>query len=135
MDVLLLAFFLASRGEMTGVLDTWQTVIVLGLAANLVGTADMALTPASNPLLPVTVYAWIVLPAAAYVTTGRAHDETTLRRIYLGAAALSFVGAVLYAVGSPGGFGLAETTVAGLAAVGVGPTAGIVTAVWQNVGR
>lgn len=131
MDVLLAAFFLASRGEMTGVLGYWQAVIVAGLGANLVGTAAMALTPA-RPLLPVTLYAWMVLPGLAYVPTGRAHADRTLRRVYLLAAVLSVAGAGLYAVGHLGGVAPATTTVLGLAVVGVGQTAGIVTAVWQN---
>jgi hypothetical protein len=132
MDVLLAAFFLASLGEMTGVLRVWQSVIVLGLSANLVGTADMAVTPASNPLLAITLYAWMVLPAVAYVPTGRAHAVTALRRVYLVAAALSLSGTLLYALGHLGGVATGGTTLAGLGAVGLGQTAGIATAVRQN---
>jgi hypothetical protein len=134
MTVLLVAFLLASLGEMAGVLRVWQAVIVLGLLANLVGGADVALTPVPDPLLSVTLYAWMVLPAVAYVPTGRAHGDTTLCRIYLGSAALSLAGAVLYALGHLGGVAPDASTLAGLAAVGVGQTAGIVTAVDQNTG-
>lgn len=141
MDLLLVAFFLASLGEMTGILGVWQSVIVAGLLATLAGTADMALSggPAgvaflagSNPILPVTLYAWMVLPGLAYVPTGRAHERATLRRIYLVAAALSLAGAGLYAVGHLGGVSPTVTTLGGLAAVGLGQTAGIVTAALQN---
>jgi hypothetical protein len=131
MDVLLLAFFLASLGEMTGLLRVWQAVVALGLVATLVGTADAWLTPAPDPFLAVTLYAWMGLPAAAYVPTGRAHDDPTLRRVYLAAAALSLAGTGLYALGHLTG---TAATVAGLGAVGAGQTAGIVTAVWQNTG-
>ncbi|MEF8783608.1 MAG: hypothetical protein V5A39_11805 [Haloarculaceae archaeon] len=134
MDVLLLAFFLASLGEMSGVLRIWQYIIVSGLVANLIGTADMALTPASNPYLPVTLYAWMLLPALAYVPTGRAHESDALRRIYLAAAALSGLGVALYGLGHLGGVATAGTTVGGLALVGLGQTAGIVTAARENTG-
>jgi len=135
MDVLLAAFFVASRGEMTGLLQTWQTVIILGLLANLVGTVDMALSPGFDPYLWVTLYAWMLLPGVAYLSTGQAHDEAGLRRLYFGAGALSLAGAGLYALGHVGGVDPAATPVAGLAVVGVGQTAGIVTAVLQNAGR
>jgi hypothetical protein len=132
MDGLLVAFFLASLGEMTGVLRVWQYVIVTGLAATLVGTADMALVLGSDPLLPVTLYAWMVLPGLAYVPTGTAHHDRTLRNVYLAGAALSLFGAGLYALGHVGGVSRAVTTVAGLGAVGVGQTAGVVVAARQN---
>ncbi|MFT4921695.1 MAG: hypothetical protein ACI8XM_000900 [Haloarculaceae archaeon] len=135
MDVLLVAFFVASLGEMTGVLATWQRVIVLGLVATLVGTADMALDPGANPLLPVTLYAWMLLPGLAYVPTGTAHADATRRRTYLAAAALSVAGAGVYAFGHLGGISPATTTVVGLTLVGIGQTAGIVAAVLQNTGQ
>jgi hypothetical protein len=134
MDVLLMAFFLVSWGEMRGLLRVWQAVIVLGLGVTLVGTADMALTPAENPFVPVTLYAWMVLPAAAYLPTGRAHAVATLRRTYLAAGGVSLAGAGLYALGDLAGVAPAATTVAGLIVVGLGQTAGIATAVRQNRG-
>jgi hypothetical protein len=132
MDIMLGAFFLASLSEMTGVLAAWQTVIVAGLLATLLGTADMAIDPATNPLVPVTLLAWMLLPAAAFVPTGRVHADDRLWRIYLGAGALSVLGAGLYALGQFGSVAPATTPVAGLAVVGLGQTAGIVTAVVQN---
>lgn len=135
MDVLLAAFFLASLGEMAGILGVWQYVIGLGLIATLVGTADMALSPASNPYVAVTLYTWMVVPGLAYVPTGTAHQEGTLRNVYLAAAVLSLLGAGVYALGHLGTVSPAAATVGGLATVGVGQTAGIVTAVRQNAGR
>lgn len=139
MNVLLVAFFLASLGDMTGVLRVWQSVIVAGLIATLAGMADMALSGGStgvlagaNPVLPVTLYAWMLLPGLAYVPTGRAHERASLRRIYLAAAALSLAGVGLYALGHLGGVSPTPAMVGGLAAVGVGQTAGIATAARQN---
>ena len=133
MDVLLLAFFLASLGEMTGVLRVWQAVIVVGLFATLAGTADMALDAGAGSLASVTLYAWMLLPGLAYLPTGRAHGDATLRRVYVGAGALSLLGVPLYALGHLGGAG-GTATLGGLAFVGLGQTAGILTAVDQNTG-
>jgi hypothetical protein len=133
MSVLLAAFFLASLGEMTGVLGVWQYVILAGLVATLAGVADVALLP-GNTVLPVTLYAWMLLPGLAYFPTGTAHADPGLRNIYLGAATLSLFGAGLYALGHLAGVEPTMTLVAGLATVGAGQTAGIVTAVRQNAG-
>jgi hypothetical protein len=133
MSVLLAAFFLASLGEMTGLLCVWQYVIVAGLAATLAGVADMALLSGTT-VLPVTLYAWMLLPGLAYFPTGTAHTDGRLRNVYLGAATLSLFGAGLYALGHVAGVEPAATLVAGLATVGAGQTAGIVTAVRQNAG-
>jgi len=132
MDVLLVAFFLASLGEMTGVLKRWQYVIVAGLAANLIGTADMAILSEPYTFLPVTLYAWMILPGVAYFPTGTTHQDGRLRTVYLGAATLSLFGTGLYALGHLGGVEPLVTTIGGLAIVGVGQTAGIVTAAVQN---
>lgn len=131
MSVLLAAFFLASLGEMTGVLGVWQSVIAAGLPVTLVGVVGLAVLP-DSPLVAVALYGWMVLPALAYVPTGTAHADATLRNLYLGAATLSLFGAGLYALGHLAGVSPPATTVGGLAAVGAGQTAGIVTAVRQN---
>lgn len=131
MDVLLVAFYLAARDEMTGpVLSLWLRVLLGGLAATLLGTADMALDPGSDPLLPVTLAAWMVLPGVAYLLTGRAVATPAYRRVYLAGGLLSLAGAAAYALGSAGG--AVAGVVAGLVAVGVGQTAGIVAAAVQN---
>ena len=86
-DVPLVAFYLAARDEMTGpVLSLWLRVLLGGLVATLLGTADMALDPGSDPLLPVTLAAWMVLPGVAYLLTGRAVATPTYRRVYLAGA-------------------------------------------------
>jgi hypothetical protein len=131
MSVLLAAFFLASLGEMPGVLRVWQYVIAAGLPVTLAGMAGLALRP-DSPLVAAALYGWMLLPALAYVPTGTAHADATLRNLYLGAATLSLFGAGLYALGHLAGVSPTAWMVAGLVAVGLGQTAGIVTAVRQN---
>ena len=134
MDVLLVAFFLAGRREMTGpVLRVWLGVLVAGLAVNVVGTADMAIDPASNPALPVTLYGWMILPGLAYLHTGRLVSRSPYRQVYAGAGTLSLVGTVLYAVAHVGPL-VASGVVWGLAVVGAGQSLGMVAAAVQNTG-
>ena len=134
MAVLLAAFFLASLGEMIGILRVWQYVIVAGLAVSLAGVAGFALG-GNSPLLAVSLYGWMLLPALAYVPTGTAHARAALRNVYLGAGTLSLFGAGLYALGHLAGVSPTVTMVGGLALVGAGQTAGILTAVRQNTGQ
>lgn len=129
MTVLLGAFAVVARGKMTGpVLAVWQGVVVVGFLITLVGAVDLAVTPDADPLVPVTLYGWMAVPALAYVATA-AEMEPPFNRIYLGGAVLALAGAATY--------GLAGSDVdaaVGIAAVGLGQTAGIVTAVYQNPG-
>lgn len=135
MDVLLVAFAVASTGQMTGpVLPAWRQVLLAGLLANLLGTADMLVDPASNPALPVTLYAWMLLPGVAYVGTGRATTESPYREVYLLAAGLTLAGAAIYSVPFLGLADGAGLTVSGLVVLGLGQTAGIVAAAVQNSG-
>ena len=133
MDVFLLAFILAARGEMTGpVLAVWRRVLVAGFAVTVAGTAGLALDPNQPLLTAVGLYGWMGLPAVAYVQTGRAHGAGRYRQVYLASGALSLLGGAIYALGQIAGIAPEATVVAGLALVGVGQTAGIVTAALQN---
>lgn len=133
MDAALLAFALASAGEMTGpVLPAWRQVILAGLLATLLGTADMAVNPGTNPALPVALYAWMLLPAVAYLHTARETTRRPHRGVYLGAAILSVIGAGLYSLPFIEVAGGAGVALAGIAVLGVGQTAGIVVAALQN---
>jgi hypothetical protein len=133
MDVLLLAFLLAAYAEMDGpVLRAWRGVLAGGFLVTLAGTVGLALDPNQPVLLAVSLYGWMVLPGLAYVRTGRMVTETPARYVYVAAAGTSLAGAVLYAVGHLGSVEPAVTTVVGLAVVGIGQTAGIVTAAAQN---
>jgi hypothetical protein len=135
MDALLVAFAVASTGEMTGpVLSAWRQVLLAGLLANLLGTADLLVDPASNPALPVTLYAWFLLPAVAYVRTGRETTRSPYREAYLGAAVLTLFGAAAYSVTFVGIVDGSTATFVGLGGVGVGQTVGIVAAAVQNSG-
>lgn len=133
MDVLLLAFILAARGEMTGpVLAIWRRVLVVGFVVTVTGTVGLALDPNQPALTAVGLYGWVALPAVAYLQTGRAHDRGRYRQVYLASGVLSLAGGVVAALGHAGGVAPATTIVAGLALVGIGQTAGIVAAARQN---
>jgi hypothetical protein len=133
MDVLLLAFLIAAYAEMDEpVLRAWRGVLAGGFLVTLAGTVGLALDPKQPALLAISLYGWMVLPGVAYIRTGRLVKANPASTIYLAAAGASLAGAVLYAAGHLGGVEPAVTTVAGLAVVGVGQTAGIVTAAIQN---
>ena len=128
MDVLLVAFAALSWSDMTeGALRSWRTVLVAGLVFTLAGTYGLA-TDGDPALLALTVYAWMLLPAAALAHTGQLVPPEDGPRVYTTGAILSGVGAVLY-LGTYVDFEVA--TVAGLALVGAGQTAGIVNAAVQ----
>ena len=129
MTVLLGAFAVGTREKMAGpVLGIWRGVLVLGFVVTLVGAVDMAVTPAGDPTLPVTLYGWMVLPALAYVATAQS-VEKPYSTVYLTGSVLSLTGAGTYAFA-----GSTVDAAVGLAVVGIGQTAGIVAAVVQNPG-
>jgi len=133
MDAALVAFYVVSRGEMTGpVLPAWRQVLLAGLLATLLGTVDLVVAPETNPALPVTLYAWMLLPGVAYLKTGGETTASPYRDVYVGAAAGSILGAALYSLPFVDLAGGSALTLAGLAVLGVGQTAGIVAAALQN---
>jgi hypothetical protein len=142
MTVLLAAFAVGARREMTGpVLGLWHRVIVVGFVVTVAGTVDL-LVLSGDPLLPVTVAAWMAAPGGAYLLTARAVDKPAYRRVYLAGGACSLVGAFAYVVGVAGGAlgggvlagtsGPGTAMAAGIVLVGLGQTAGIVAAAVQN---
>lgn len=124
------AVFAPQREMGEGLLRIWRYVLVAGLAVTLVGVADLLVTPA-DPYLWVVLYGWMLIPAAGLAWTGLGGAPAP--RAYLAFAAVSLLGTVAYAVGSQ----LALLTVegAGLAAVGLGHTAGVALAAAGNDGR
>jgi len=131
MSALLAVFAVVGREEMAGpVLGVWRQVILAGFAVTVAGAVGLWL--GVDPLLAVSLYGWMLLPGVAYIWTGQLVPEAAYRRVYMAAGALSIAGAVLYAVVQVGGLGVAGLVVA-LAVVGVGQSAGMVTAAVQNV--
>lgn len=127
MDTVLVAFTVLSWSEMrSGVLRAWKLVLLAGLALTLAGTAGLLVRPPALSVLWLTVVGWLLVPAAGLAYTGRRVDRSP--RAYTAGAALSVLGAVVYAA-SPVLTGDALSLVAGLAIAGVGQTAGIVVAV------
>ena len=132
MDVLLVAFAVASRDEMTGsVLGVWQRVLLAGLVATVAGTVDLAFRLTGDLLALGTLLVWMVVPGVAYLLTGRAVESRAYRRVYFAGGVCSIVGAAVYTL-EPVGLAGETAVVAGLAFVGVGQTAGILAAVVQN---
>jgi len=135
MDVLLLAFLLAAADEMDGpVLGAWRLVLAGGLVVTLAGTAGLWFDPNQPVLTAVGLYGWMVLPGLAYVRTADRVVATPARYVYVAAAGGSLGGGALYAVGHLGGVQPPVTTFLGLVVIGLGQTAGIVTAAYRNVG-
>ena len=134
MSVLLVAFVVASWRDMAaGALRTWKFVIVAGTPVTLAGVAGflargdavpaLAAAVPADALLAVAFYGWLLLPAPAFVDTGRRDPKTARRAVYYVAAACSVAGAVVALVAtSP------TQVVAGVALVAVGQTAGILAA-------
>jgi hypothetical protein len=122
MATLLLAFAALSWVDMRdGALLVWRRVIVVGFVLTVAGAVGLVLP--DPRLLWVAVVGWMLLPAAGLWDTGR-RGARPARAYYVGGAC-SALGAVVYVVGPNG----SAATLAGLALVGIGQTAGIVAAV------
>ncbi|PHQ40960.1 hypothetical protein Z052_17350 [Halorubrum sp. C191] len=132
MSALLVAFVVASWRDMaTGVLRAWKLVILAGTPVTLAGVlgflardgAGLAAALPTGALLAVAFYGWMLLPAPAFVYTGLRDATAPRSTVHHAAAACSVVGAVVAAFA-----GSAAGTVAGIALVGLGQTAGILAA-------
>lgn len=122
MATLLLAFAALSWTDMReGALLVWRRVIVVGFVFTVAGAAGLVLS--DRRLLWVAVVGWMLLPAAGLWDTGRRGARPA--RAYLAGGACSALGTVVYVLGPNG----SAATLAGLALVGIGQTAGIVAAV------
>ena len=124
MDALLVAFTVLSWNDMrVGVLFVWKLVLVVGIVLNLLATAAVFVDPVDTTLAAIAVIGWMLAPAAAFVYTGLVVERRPW--VYLAGAALSGVGTLAYLsfVGVP------LLAFVGFALVGLGQTAGIVTAV------
>ena len=125
MAVLLAGFAVTAYADMReGTLRVWWWVIAVGFVPAVAGTVGFRLD--SAPLHAVALYGWMLLPAAGLVDTGRRVTEAST--VYLGGAALCVVGAAVYAAVPALPVGTTAGHVAGIAAVGLGQTAGILDA-------
>lgn len=134
MATILLVFAVASWDEMNeGVLRAWRAVLVGGFFMTVGGTAGLvgAPVPAEEALLAVSLYGWMLAPAAGLAYTAR---ESEAPYAYAVGAVLSVVGAFVYAAGSVASGALTPqqtVAVASVAVVGVGQTVGIADAVYR----
>jgi len=128
MSVLLAGFAVTARTDMReGVLRVWWYVIAVGFVAAALGAVGFRVDGAA--LQAVAVYGWMLLPAAGLLYTGQRVPEA--RWVYLGGGALCVVGAAAHALAPLVPAPATYSTVAGLAAVGLGQTAGIVDAAYR----
>lgn len=131
MDVVLVVFAALSWSDMqSGVLRAWLAVLLAGLPFTLLGTYGLFEAPVEETLVAPTVYAWMLIPAAGLAYTGQAVGDEEGPWVYLVGAALSTLGAFVYAAAGSLSMVLSPTLV-GLALVGLGQTAGIANAVYQ----
>jgi len=119
MAALLATFTVTGWTEMSaGVLRAWRTIIAVGFAATVLGVVGFVAGP--DPLLAVSLYAWMGLPALGLLYTGRAIDGPA--PAYLGGGTVAALGLAVYAA-------VPSAAVPGIAVVGLGQTAGILHAV------
>lgn len=122
MSALLGAFVVTGWTDMSGsVLRVWRTIIAAGFGATTLGVGGFVAD--SDPLLAVSLYAWMVLPALGLLFTGRASAGRSVA--YLGGGLVTALGTAVYAVAP-------SFPVVGIGLVGVGQTAGIAVAVARN---
>ena len=124
MSVLLVAFLAASWRDMDAeVLRAWRLVVLAGTPITLAGVAGFLALGGVSPraLLALSLFGWMLLPAAGFLYTAR--RVAAGKRIYEVGAACCVAGAVAVVGGSS-----PTWTLAGLALVGVGQTAGILDA-------
>ena len=129
MATIIVAFSALSWTDMdSGVLLAWRRVLLAGLVVTLAGVAGFLVPSLEGPLFALSIYGWMVIPAAGLAYTGRRVTEAPW--LYLLGAALSGLGLVVYAGSSVAGVGIGATVV-GLTLVNVGQTVGIANAVYQ----
>jgi len=129
MATIIAAFTVLSWREMTdGVLLAWRRVLVVGFVVTLAGIGGLLSDPPVRPLLTATVVGWMLVPAAGLAATGQRVDRHP--QVYTAGAALSVVGAAVYA-GGVVATGTTALVVAGLTLTNVGQTAGIAAAVYD----
>lgn len=119
MSLLLATFAVTGWRDMSdGVLRIWRAIIVVGFGATVLGLAGFVAD--ADPLLAVSLYAWMALPALGLLYTGRAVGAPA--PAYLGGGVVASLGAGVHAT-QP------SLALAGVGLVGVGQTIGIVDAV------
>jgi hypothetical protein len=130
MAAVLFVFPVVSWNEMKeGVLRVWRTVLVVGFFITVSGAAGLYGVHGEEILLGVSLYGWMLLPAAGLAYTARESDAPHASAF---GAALSLVGAALYAVGVTASvIGVPHAALLAIAVVGIGQTVGIADAVYR----
>ncbi|WP_336336521.1 hypothetical protein [Haloarcula brevis] len=125
---LITAFAVLSWDEMAaGVLRLWRDVLLVGLLLTVGGIVGLLYSPLRDPFLTTTILGWMVVPGVGLYYTGERVPAG--RRAYAAGAALSVLGAAVYAGAL---FPAAEAALlAGIGLAMVGQTVGIVRAVRQ----
>ena len=130
MAVILLVFAVVSWNEMgEGVLRVWRNVLAVGFFLTVSGLAGLYGIPGDSVFLAVSLYGWMLLPAAGLAYTARKTDAPYPSAF---GAFLSVVGALVYAVGVTAPvLSVPQPSLLAVALVGVGQTVGIADAVYR----
>ena len=108
----------------TGAFRAWRLVLVVGLPVTLAGLAGFLVDAGETVLWTASLVGWMVLPAAGLAYTAREMPEA--RVLYAGTAVLSFAGALIALAALV--LDVDQLLYAGIGAVAVGQTVGIVDA-------
>lgn len=124
-----ITFFIVTGWDDLGVgaLRAWRIVLVIGLGLTLAGLTGFLVDGGGTPLFLVSLVGWMLLPAGGLVYTGFELPSTAARIIYIGGAALSVLGALLFVLSLMGENGTIAAV--GFVLVGLGQTIGILDAV------
>lgn len=129
MATVILVFAVVSWKDMEeGVLRAWRAVLAVGFFLTVSGGVGLYGAPGEKLLLGISLYGWMVLPAAGLAYTARMSEAPYPSAF---GAALSVVGALVYTVGvTVSAFSVPQALLA-IAVVGVGQTVGIADAVYR----
>jgi hypothetical protein len=127
MSVLLAAFAVTAWADMReGVLRVWWNVIAVGFVAAALGAIGFRLETGAAVLHAIALFGWMLLPAVGLLYTGQWVTEAKI--VYYGGGTLCVVGALVYPAGIVAPIAEQPATVAALAVVGLGQTAGVLDA-------
>lgn len=132
MAVILFVFAVASWKEMNEeVLRVWRSVLVVGFFFTVGGAVGLAGAPVLPERVPlaVSLYGWMLAPAAGLAYTARESDAPYA---YAVGAVLSVVGAGVYAATVTASVVyVSQPALVAITLVGVGQTVGIADAVYR----
>ena len=128
MAAFIIFFLTTGWAEMNDrVLGGWRVVLVGGVVITLSGIAGFLIAPIATPtpLLAISLFGWMVIPAFGLFYTGIVLPEAAI--IYVASGTLSIVGPIVYFLSVLSGIDV--LAIGGIAVTGIGQTLGIGDAV------